>query len=429
MKSQAYSILVLLLLLLSSCKSDKVQTPQLTILPEKITLQVNETQQIQVTVSHSDLTPTFVSLNPKIATVDQEGVVRGVAAGETKVQVILQDIVRSVEITVSPGASVEITNQLPLLLFTEDYQDARIVEHEAKVGRIETPLVPINELAETVGYINKDLIIPTVAYGLMTNEGEATIIAGCSESVSLLSETRKMLAAYGFESLELLNDPERGYYYKGKNNDGVMVVIYRADLPDYNVQSIIMFVSTRFGGKAHKLHDVLPTAKDFPNYIPFLQGSLTESEVKDHEASLGLRALSNGSPEGTLLFDTKKERVGETNLNMAFYVVTPPSGGNRFIRIELNCAETVTELLDVTFQQYLGENGFGKPTYVKSKDFVFADCLTDPTLYVAFFVEPAKGDKPPFLFGEIAKNQSLHSNRVQAQYRVAELRAECHASR
>lgn len=409
MKLKPTLLILSLSILLASCGEDKsVPTPTLTVSPTTLDLKVNETKSLTIEFSPSDLTLSLHSLNPKIATVDQQGNVTGVSAGETKVQVLASDIVRTVTVRVS-AEQISTGNQLPLLLFSDDYQDPKIIAHEARVGRVDNPSVPIDPETYYLGYSNKDLTITTAVYGLQTNEG-AAIIAGCKESVSLLNETKWMLEELGFDSLELLNDPVRGYYYTGKNRDGIMVVIYREDLPEYDIKSIIMFVATRFGGKGTKLHDVVPTAEDFPTFATFLYGEDSEADIKKFEGELNLRELDPSAPEGTLLFNTKPSELEKTNINMAFYVVNPPEGSSRFIRLELNCAEDIKELLELDFQQYLGTNGFGTPHYIASKDFIYADYIPDPSIYVALFVQPAQGDLPPFLLAEISKNETSESN-------------------
>lgn len=423
----SYLVLIAMLLSLSCSKEGKgipeeVQA-KLNVSPKTLTLQVNETQALTIEVSPSNLKPMFVSLNPNVATIDDKGCVRGVAAGETKVQITLQDIVQSVKVQVLAKKKAPIGNQLPILLFAEDHTDPKIADHEARIGRTEGLLVPASDELEVVGYANKDLVITTAAYGQASDRGRV-IIAGCSESLGSLTETREMLKEYGFDSLELRKDPDKGHYYSSKNAQGIEVILYRANYPEYNVRTLILFVRTRFGGSAEKEHNVVTSVADFPSYMAFLKGGLTEDEIKTSEDMLGFRSLAESPKAGTLLFNTKPGQLDKTNVKMAFYVASVPDMP-RYIRLQMICAEKISELLDLDFQQYLGVNGFGRPIYVKSQDFVYADCIKDPTIYVAFYIQPATDDLPPFMLAEISQNQTPKSNMSQALKRVSQLKRDC----
>lgn len=137
--------------LISACSSPTPTPPKpepkpepkqttITVSPESLSLIVGKSEQLSVKVSPKEVSVTYQSKNRAIATVDAQGLVTGVAVGETTVIVQAGEATKSVPVTVKE-APIQVPQELPMLKFgipLNDYEkieDAEVIAYEQKLGR------------------------------------------------------------------------------------------------------------------------------------------------------------------------------------------------------------------------------------------------------------------------------------------------------
>ena len=150
MKANQPLLLVTLIvtLLMSACSTPTPTPPTpeppkpttITVSPESLTLIVGKSEQLSVVVSPEEVAVTYQSKDPAIATVDAQGLVTGVAVGETTVIVQAGEATKSVPVMVEE-APIQVPQELPMLKFgipRNDYErieDAEVIAYEGKLGR------------------------------------------------------------------------------------------------------------------------------------------------------------------------------------------------------------------------------------------------------------------------------------------------------
>ena len=150
MKAKTFLLLITLptVLLLSACCDPTPEAPNpeppkqttITVSPESLSLTVGKSEQLSVVVSPKEVAVTYQSKNPTIATVDAQGVVTGVAVGETVVIIQAGEATKSVPVVVKE-APIQVPQELPMLKFGiprndyEQIEDAEVIAYEKNIGR------------------------------------------------------------------------------------------------------------------------------------------------------------------------------------------------------------------------------------------------------------------------------------------------------
>ena len=98
----------------SSCDSKvQHQKPYLQVDKEEMTLLIGETEKLSLNYAYGENTPTFVSSNEGVATVDEDGVVCAVSVGSATIEVTYGGVKDSCEV------SVGTYGQLPAVVPTQ----------------------------------------------------------------------------------------------------------------------------------------------------------------------------------------------------------------------------------------------------------------------------------------------------------------------
>lgn len=377
MKANQPLLLVTLIvtLLMSACSTPTPTPPTpeppkpttITVSPESLNLIVGKSEQLSVVVSPEEVAVTYQSKDPAIATVDAQGLVTGVAVGETTVIVQAGEATKSVPVMVEE-APIQVPQELPMLKFgipRNDYErieDAEVIAYEGKLGRTQQEVD-----FRPSGFYGEGLTtIPAVVYAIPIADDADLILAYSKESVADCKRTKAMLYQLGFGQVEeaevsnYLGDVKKGLRATLKNDPSVMVSMM--DMPNEELGTI-MFMEFAKRVNSNPLvqakHEILPDAKDFPSLDALRTKDI--EQFKAFEEKLALRTYRrNESPKDThLFFRTEVDNIEKTNLEYAFYVAPDKKAdGFGLIITELLCLSSERDLRSLEFKQYLATNGF-----------------------------------------------------------------------
>ncbi len=381
------AIIPLMLLLWSACTCptpDPTPTPQpgkkqvtVTVTPAQLSLHVGDSQQltVQITPQDSQLTPTYRSQAPEIATVDAQGLVAGVAVGKTAILIQAGDTTVQVPVSVMK-APIQVPQEMPMLKFgiplndDEKIEDAEVIAYENALGRTQQEVD-----FRPSGFFKKDLsTIPAVVYGIHI-EGDADLILAYSkESVSNCERTLAMLAMLGFTHVEegtvsnYLGDELKGLRAIHSTDPSIMVSLMDISNEGMGTTMFIEFAKREKSNPFVKTqHKILTDVKDFPS----IEKLLTKDpyQINGFEEKMGLRTFrADESPRTTHLFyRTTDEKIPNTNLEYAFYIFPAEQEGNGLIITQLLCLSSEQDLRSKELKDYLKVNGFDQ-NYSVSKD-------------------------------------------------------------
>lgn len=363
--------MLLMVVGLSSCKKDKNEpTPQptkITLDATSVTLKVGESKQLTATVEPKGqkFTVNYKSDKPEVATVDTNGLIKAVAEGTAKVTATVGKIAAECVVTVTKdggGSSTTEGNELPLLKFNiESDDDADVLAHENKIGRVAED-VKIGAQGPFGGFVNRDLTIPAVVYGLAFDDGRKVIVALGKELLADCPKTTAMLAEYGFTNLQEGQFDDGTSYKAAQKDDDPTVTVILQDLgttDDYGATLQIMFVQTPPKKDIEIAHPVIPGAKDFPDYKTLMTGDV--AKMKEFETKLGFRefyAKESDEAKKNLMFVTTESSMAQSNFHLVFYVCTP-TGGGPFINSVVNFVKNAKDFDDPKLKEWFTANGYG----------------------------------------------------------------------
>lgn len=374
--NQPLLVVTLIVTLLMSACSTPTPTPPtpeppkpttITVSPESLTLIVGKSEQLSVVISPEEVAVTYQSKDPAIATVDAQGLVTGVAVGETTVIVQAGEATKSVPVMVEE-APIQVPQELPMLKFgipRNDYErieDAEVIAYEGKLGRTQQEVD-----FRPSGFYGEGLTtIPAVVYAIPIADDADLILAYSKESVADCKRTKAMLYQLGFGQVEeaevsnYLGDVKKGLRATLKNDPSVTVSMM--DMPNEELGTI-MFMEFAKRVNSNPLvqakHEILPDAKDFPSLDALRTKDI--EQFKAFEEKLALRTYRrNESPKDThLFFRTEVDNIEKTNLEYAFYVAPDKKAdGFGLIITEFLCLSSERDLRSLEFKQYLATNGF-----------------------------------------------------------------------
>lgn len=363
----------LLLVGLGSCKKDPAAT-SLKLDPTSVTLKVGETKQLTATVKPDKATVTYSSDNEKVATVDKNGLITAVAVGKATISAKAGTLTRKCAVTVTDGqgGGVATQNELPLLKFDAelnrqgDVTDKEVLDHEKKLNR--TPeVIDLGSVdgqdQKFPGFVNKNLTIPGVLYGLSIGR-ERVIIALSKESLADCPKTLEMLDKLGFKDIQDKQYKDGTPFKAGKMGD---VSVELSDSPIASLGSTlrILFHVT---GDLQIAHGIIPTAMDFPNWAAFETGDI--AKIKEAEQKIGLREYVTKSDETkkNLLFQVAtKENLAKSNIYVVGYFTTPQKG-DKMILAQLVCIKNEKDLQSPELKKWFEANGYGNQFTVNTKD-------------------------------------------------------------
>lgn len=363
----------LLLVGLGSCKKDPAAT-SLKLDPTSVTLKVGETKQLTATVKPDKATVTYSSDNKEVATVDKNGLITAVAVGKATISATAGTLTRKCAVTVTDGqgGGVATQNELPLLKFDAelnrqgDVTDKEVLDHEKKLDR--TPeVIDLGSVdgqdQKFPGFVNKNLTIPGVLYGLSIGR-ERVIIALSKESLADCPKTLEMLDKLGFKDLEDKQYKD-GTPYKGGKMGDVSVELTDSPVASLGSTLRILFHVT---GDLPIAHGIIPTAMDFPNWAAFETGEI--AKIKEAEKKIGFREYVTKSDEAkkNLLFQVAtKENLAKSNIYVVGYFTTP-SKGDKMILAQLVCIKNEKDLQSPELKKWFEANGYGTNFTVNTKD-------------------------------------------------------------
>lgn len=374
--NQPLLVVTLIVTLLMSACSTPTPTPPtpeppkpttITVSLESLNLIVGKSEQLSVVVSPEEVAVTYQSKDLAIATVDAQGLVTGVAVGETTVIVQAGEATKSVPVMVEE-APIQVPQELPMLKFgipRNDYErieDAEVIAYEGKLGRTQQEVD-----FRPSGFYGEGLTtIPAVVYAIPIADDADLILAYSKESVADCKRTKAMLYQLGFGQVEeaevsnYLGDVKKGLRATLKNDPSVTVSMM--DMPNEELGTI-MFMEFAKRVNSNPLvqakHEILPDAKDFPSLDALRTKDI--EQFKAFEEKLALRTYRrNESPKDThLFFRTEVDNIEKTNLEYAFYVAPDKKAdGFGLIITELLCLSSERDLRSLEFKQYLATNGF-----------------------------------------------------------------------
>lgn len=363
----------LLLVGLGSCKKDPAAT-SLVLSPKEVTLKVGETQQLTATVKPDKTAVTYSSDNEKVATVDKNGLITAVAVGKATISAKAGTLTRKCAVTVTDGkgGGVATQNELPLLKFdaTLDQQgnitDQAVLDHEKKLDR--TPeVIDLGAVdgqdQKFPGFVNKNLTIPGVIYGLRIGR-ERVIIALSKESVADCPKTLEMLDKLGFKDIQDKQDKQGTPFKIGKKGD-VTVELSDSPVADLGTTLRILFHVT---GDLQIAHETISDVKDFPSWEAFETGDV--NKIKEAEKKIGYREYVTKSDEAkkNLLFQVAtRENLAKSNIYVVGYFTTP-SKGDKMILAQLVCLKNEKDLQDAKLKEWFVANGYGNRFTVDTKN-------------------------------------------------------------
>ena len=373
-------------LLISACSSPTPTPPKpepkqttITVSPESLSLIVGKSEQLSVKVSPKEVAVTYQSKDPAIATVDAQGLVTGVAVGETTVIVQASEATKSVPVTVKE-APIQVPQELPMLKFgipRNDYEkieDAEVIAYEQKLGRTQQEVD-----YRPSGFYGEGLTtIPAVVYAIPIADDADLILAYSKESVADCKRTKAMLYQLGFGEVQeaevsnYLGDVKKGLRATLKSNPSVTVSMM--DMPNEKLGTVMfMEFAKRINSNplVQAKHEILSNVKDFPSLDALRTKDI--EQFKAFEEKLALRTYrQNESPKDThLFFRTEESNVEKTNLEYAFYVApSKEADGFGVIITQLLCLSSERDLRSQEFKQYLANNGFDKNYTVSEENVI-----------------------------------------------------------
>lgn len=382
--------MLLMVVGLSSCKKDKNEpTPvptKITLDATSVTLKVGESKQLTATVEPKGqkFTVKYKSDKPEVATVDTNGLIKAVAEGTAKVTATVGKIAAECVVTVTKnggGSSTTEGNELPLLKFNiESDDDADVLAHENKIGRVAEDVM-IGQQGPFGGFVNRDLTIPAVVYGLAFKDGTKVIVALGKEPLADCPKTTAMLAEYGFTNLQDGQFDDGTPFKSAQKDDDPTVTVILQDLgttDDYGATLQMMFVQVPPKKDIEIAHPVIPGAKDFPDYKALMTADA--NKMKEFEANLGFRefyAKESDEAKKNLMFTTKEASMAQSNFQLVYYVSTP-TGGGPFINSVVNFIKNAKDFDDPKLKEWFATNGYGK-NFVANSQNGFAYAYDDAT--------------------------------------------------
>lgn len=369
--------MLLMVVGLGSCKKDKneptAEPTKITLDASTITLQVGESKQLTATVEPKDqkFTVDYKSDKPEVATVNAQGLVTAVAEGTAKVTATINKLSAECVVTVTKkgdnGGTVTETNELPLLMFdatadNNSVTNQEVLDYEAKIGRTAQAFKIWDQGPFAGGFVNKDLTIMGVVYGLsFPSLGEWVIPAFSKESLANCPKTMAMLAKYGFTRFEEGKDKDNKPFKTSVCDNDPSISVELADDPNDEIGSTLMLLFSKPMPKQdiQTFHDILPNAKDFPSYTTVLTKDI--AKIKEFETTLGLReynAEKSKEDLKNLIFLTKETSIPQSNFLLAYYVCTPEKG-TPFINNVVNCIKNEQDFEDSKLKEWFTTNGYG----------------------------------------------------------------------
>ena len=429
--------MLLMVVGLGSCKKDKneptAEPTKITLDASTLTLQVGESKQLKAIVLPKDqkFTVDYKSDKPEVATVNDKGLVTAVAEGTAKVTATVGKLSAECIVTVTKkggtGGSTTQGNELPLLKFEiESDEDADVLAHENKIGRVAEEKVMIGEQGPFPGFANKDLTIPAVVYGLGFNNGALVIAAVAKEPMENCPKTTAMLAEYGFTNLEDGTMDDGTPYKAAIKDDNKNIFVRLTDLPrkdGYGATMQIMFVKLPEKKDIEIAHPVIPDVKDFPDYKTFMTGDV--AKMKEFETKLGFRefyAKESNEAQKNLMFITTETAMAQSNFGLVFYVSTPTSG-EPFINSIVNFIRNANDFDDPKLKEWFTANGYGNQFTANSQNgFAYGLDATGKIIAQVFITK--KGDAAMLQIFENTETQSAAQMRRLAseQYEKAQSR-------
>ena len=429
--------MLLMVVGLGSCKKDKneptAEPTKITLDASTLTLQVGESKQLKAIVLPKDqkFTVDYKSDKPEVATVNDKGLVTAVAEGTAKVTATVGKLSAECIVTVTKkggtGGSTTQGNELPLLKFEiESDEDADVLAHENKIGRVAEEKVMIGEQGPFPGFANKDLTIPAVVYGLGFNNGALVIAAVAKEPMENCPKTTAMLAEYGFTNLEDGTMDDGTPYKAAIKDDNKNIFVRLTDLPrkdGYGATMQIMFVKLPEKKDIEIAHPVIPNVKDFPDYKTFMTGDV--AKMKEFETKLGFRefyAKESNEAQKNLMFITPETAMAQSNFGLVFYVSTPTSG-EPFINSLVNFIRNANDFDDPKLKEWFTANGYGEQFTANSQNgFAYGLDATGKIIAQVFITK--KGDAAMLQIFEDTETQSAAQMRRLAseQYEKAQSR-------
>lgn len=416
--------MLLMVVGLGSCKKDKneptAEPTKITLDASTLTLQVGESKQLKATVLPKDqkFTVDYKSDKPEVATVNANGLVTAVAEGTAKVTATVGKLSAECIVTVTKkggtGGSTTQGNELPLLKFEiESDEDADVLAHENKIGRVAEEKVMIGEQGPFPGFANKDLTIPAVVYGLGFNNGALVIAAVAKEPMENCPKTTAMLAEYGFTNLEDGTMDDGTPYKAAIKDDNKNIFVRLTDLPrkdGYGATMQIMFVKLPEKKDIEIAHPVIPDVKDFPDYKTFMAGDV--AKMKEFETKLGFRefyAKESNEAQKNLMFITTETAMAQSNFGLVFYVSTPTSG-EPFINSIVNFIRNANDFDDPKLKEWFTANGYGNQFTANSQNgFAYGLDATGKIIAQVFITK--KGDAAMLQIFEDTETQSAAQMR------------------
>lgn len=416
--------MLLMVVGLGSCKKDKneptAEPTKITLDASTLTLQVGESKQLKAIVLPKDqkFTVDYKSDKPEVATVNANGLVTAVAEGTAKVTATVGKLSAECIVTVTKkggtGGSTTQGNELPLLKFEiESDEDADVLAHENKIGRVAEEKVMIGEQGPFPGFANKDLTIPAVVYGLGFNNGALVIAAVAKEPMENCPKTTAMLAEYGFTNLEDGTMDDGTPYKAAIKDDNKNIFVRLTDLPrkdGYGATMQIMFVKLPEKKDIEIAHPVIPDVKDFPDYKTFMAGDV--AKMKEFETKLGFRefyAKESNEAQKNLMFITTETAMAQSNFGLVFYVSTPTSG-EPFINSIVNFIRNANDFDDPKLKEWFTANGYGNQFTANSQNgFAYGLDATGKIIAQVFITK--KGDAAMLQIFEDTETQSAAQMR------------------
>lgn len=326
---------------------------EVSVQPESVVLMVGNTESLKVTWTPAEIeaTPTYSIDNKEVATVSDKGVVTAVAEGKATITITILDK----KLTCPVDVLAPVKNEFPLLKYNifNDKEDKEVTEYEKKFGREYGKILYGGH--EFYGYQNKELDLITGAiYGLNLKSGQQVIIALSKENIKSFPKTRILLKEYGFSNIEMDIDEDGNQIFHGKHDTDPNLSVKGWNSPVSKLASTLAVWFVREPEQTN------PKAKDFPGWEAFQTRNVVE--IKKFEEKLGFRAFVPELQEGANLpFQTKSEKLSESNLIGVFYFNKPQEGKGsfRFINCILSRVYSAKDINTKAFKEWLETNGFG----------------------------------------------------------------------
>ena len=351
-------------------KEKQVQLTEVKVEPSSLTLSVGETKQLEVTWKPEGIvaTPTFVSSKPEVATVDDKGIILGVAEGKALITVTAGEQSATCDVTITPVAKPA-KQQLPGLYFGVPLEDDEIKAYELSLGRKLTPNVTIARYSDgTVfrkkAYVGNLDIIPVVTYAMKIGDDYAIAALG-TETIENCSATLEMLKELGFSNFETTErNGNKVIKAQMDNNEKITVECEKQEIvgvkgqPD--TKMLITFLQENRKDLPPKEHACIADAMDFPSWDSFASKDVIR--IKEFEGKLGFRKYNrdySAEARTNLFFNTIDSKKESSNFSWVYYV-SSSGDGRSFIKAQLNCVDDMDQIALPDFKAWLSANGFDK---------------------------------------------------------------------